>query len=162
MYTERLLNRSELVTFEKSLKEHQKAQTADGHTLVEKAVIEHNMQAAGKIYDNIAFPQLAQILRLTVEEAESVAAKMIGEKRLKASIDQTENLLFFESSFTSEATADVGSLLSWDSRIWDICANVTECVDVITNKFPAIVEEAEAKDAQDAAAAAAAASSSRE
>ena len=149
MYTERLLLQTELVTFESSLKAHQQAQTADGTTIVEKAVIEHNMQAAGRIYDNIAFPQLAQILRLSVEEAEAVAAKMIGEKHLKACIDQTENLLFFEgpvgNSADSTSSADVGSLLSWDSNIWDICTNVTECVDVITSKYPDIVEAAEAK-----------------
>jgi COP9 signalosome complex subunit 4 len=139
MYTERLLNTSELTIFEECLKSHQKAMTSDGLSIIEKAVIEHNMQAAGKIYDNIKFTELSKILRLSVDETENVAAKMITEKRLKACIDQTENILIFESG-SSEHNSDVLALQSWDSRIWDMCVDVTECIDSITTKYPSIIE----------------------
>lgn len=129
MYTERLLNNSELVIFEGSLAVHQKALTSDGRSIVEKAVIEHNMQAAGKIYDNITFAELASILHLDAQEAEAVAAKMISEKRLRASIDQTVGILSFEvGDFYS---IDSSALISWDDRIREICKDVGELVDKI-------------------------------
>lgn len=130
MYTQRLLNTSELVTFEKFLKSHQKALTSDGYSIVEKAVIEHNMQAAGKIYENIVFPELGKLLRLTAAEAESVAAKMIGEKRLHACIDQTENILVFEGN-VNDYSASIAPLQAWDERNWDICMDISECADLV-------------------------------
>ncbi len=32
--------------------------TGDGFTILEKAIVEHNMVAASKVYDNIRFPEL--------------------------------------------------------------------------------------------------------
>jgi len=116
MYTEQLLRRDELATFEGSLQAHQKAQGSDGFSIPEKAVIEHNMLATGKIYDNIHFGELGQILRLDAATAEKVAARMITEGRLLASIDQTASLLLFE--------ADADALLSWDERIKELCDDV--------------------------------------
>jgi len=130
MYTERLLSNSELAIFEASLAVHQKALTSDGRSIVEKAVIEHNMQAAGKIYDNITFVELASILHLDSIEAEAVAAKMISEKRLRASIDQTVGILSFEGGELHNI--DSSALISWDDRIRDICKDVGELVDAIT------------------------------
>jgi COP9 signalosome complex subunit 4 len=49
MYTQQLLRADELNSFEATLAPHQIALTSDGFTVPEKAVIEHNMLAAGKI-----------------------------------------------------------------------------------------------------------------
>lgn len=62
--------------------------TADGFTILEKAIIEHNMLATGKIYFNIRIPELSNILLIDERRTEKVAAVMIGEGRLNASIDQ--------------------------------------------------------------------------
>ncbi len=62
--------------------------TQEGFTILEKAVIEHNMLAIGKIYMNIYFTELSKLLNIDVRRAEKVAATMITENRLKASIDQ--------------------------------------------------------------------------
>lgn len=62
--------------------------TYDGFTLLEKAVIEHNMLAIGKLYMNILFTELSKLLNIDIRRAEKVAAMMITENRLKASIDQ--------------------------------------------------------------------------
>ena len=40
-----------------SLSKTEKAVAGDGLTILERAVIEHNMVAASKIYDNIAFEE---------------------------------------------------------------------------------------------------------
>jgi COP9 signalosome complex subunit 4 len=144
MYTEKLLLTSELSLFEKCLKDHQKALMADGHSIVEKAVIEHNMQTTGKIYKNIKFTELAKILRLqNASDAEEVAAKMITEKRLNASIDQTEDILIFENGNIGSGSTGNDTpgeaLTSWDERIRDLCNDVTETVDTIFKKYPALI-----------------------
>jgi hypothetical protein len=46
--------------------------TGDGFTISEKAIIEHNMHAIGKIYTNIRFSELANILDLHESRAEKV------------------------------------------------------------------------------------------
>lgn len=46
------------------------------------------MLAIGKIYMNIHFTELSKLLNVDVRRAEKVAAMMITENRLKASIDQ--------------------------------------------------------------------------
>ena len=133
MYTEQILRREELATFEASLAAHQKAMTSDGFTIPEKAVIEHNMLATGKIYDNITFTELGNILRLDAARAEKVAARMIVEDRLKASIDQTEGLLIFG--------ADASALRSWDERIKEVCSDVGELVDTVNASYPTLVAQ---------------------
>ena len=128
MYTERLLFSEELESFEAILSEHQKAITGQGWTIVEKAVIEHNMLAASRVYDNITFVQLGSLLRLNAHEAEKTAAKMITEGRLNASIDQTESLLNFDS--------DNKPLQGWDDRIRDVCTLVSDTVDSLVARSP--------------------------
>ena len=102
------------------------------------------MQTTGKIYKNIKFTELAKILRLqNASDAEEVAAKMITEKRLNASIDQTEDILIFEngnigSGSTGNDTPEE-ALTSWDERIRDLCNDVTETVDTIFKKYPALI-----------------------
>lgn len=66
---------------------------SDGFTFLEKAVIEHNMLAIGKIYENIRLPELASILMIDERRAEKVAATMITENRLQGYIDQSGKLL---------------------------------------------------------------------
>lgn len=139
LYMERLLlDQNELDTFENSLVDHQRAIISDGRTYLQKAVIEHNMQAASKIYENIAFPELGSILRLGTKEAEAVAAKMISDKHLHASIDQTENMLIFGGAMPDGA--DTAGLISWDDRIHDICKEASDAVDVLVLKYPALHE----------------------
>lgn len=47
--------------------------TSDGFTIPEKAVIEHNMAATGRVYDNIRFDELANILLLDPQRVEKVS-----------------------------------------------------------------------------------------
>ena len=66
--------------------------------VVKQAINEHNMLSASKIYRNIHLVELGALLDLSPEQAEQVASKMIEEKRLKATIDQIDNLIEFENS----------------------------------------------------------------
>ncbi len=67
MYLDRLIKRSELKEFESLLQPHQKATTSDGSTILEHAVVEHNLLAASKLYNNITFEGLGALLEIPSE-----------------------------------------------------------------------------------------------
>ena len=60
---------------------------------------------------------------MSARQAEKMAAKMISEGRLRASIDQVEGILEFQE--------DNNPIKSWDERIEQVCSNVSNCVDVL-------------------------------
>lgn len=72
-------------SFAQQLRPHQCAITTDGSTVLDRAVIEHNLAAASKLYNNIYFTELGSLLGCTSEKAESTASKMVMEDRLKVS-----------------------------------------------------------------------------
>ena len=51
--------------------------TSDGFTIPEKAVIEHNMAATGRIYDNIRIAELGNILLLDANRVEKVTLNLL-------------------------------------------------------------------------------------
>ena len=53
--------------------------------MLDRAVIEHNLAAASKLYNNIYFTELGSLLGCTPEKAEGTASKMVMEDRLKVS-----------------------------------------------------------------------------
>ena len=73
-------------SFAEQLRPHQCAITTDGSTVLDRAVIEHNLAAASKLYNNIYFTELGQLLGCTPEKAESTASKMVMEDRLKVQL----------------------------------------------------------------------------
>jgi COP9 signalosome complex subunit 4 len=65
--------------------------TLDGfYSLLEWAVIQHNLLAASKLYLNIGFAALGGLLGITALEAEQTASKMIAEERLLGKKDERE------------------------------------------------------------------------
>jgi COP9 signalosome complex subunit 4 len=58
MYMEQILSRTEMSEFEESLQAHQKVKLADGFTILEKAIVEHNMVAASKVHPPSLPPSL--------------------------------------------------------------------------------------------------------
>ena len=78
-----LLNCSQVDAFAQQLRPHQCAITTDGSTVLDRAVTEHNLAAASKLYNNIYFSELGQLLGCTPQKAESTASKMVMEDRLK-------------------------------------------------------------------------------
>ena len=96
MYKDRLLRRAEVESFAKSLLPHHQALVGStGKTVLEVAVLEHNVVACSKLYNNISFQQLGTLLDITPFEAEKICSKMIGEKRLAGTIDQVDEMMFF-------------------------------------------------------------------
>lgn len=101
MHTHQIIRPSELVQFDASLADHQKAVMSDGLTIMERAVVEHNMIAVSDVYESIYLSELAWILGVTQTKAESIAASMIMDGSIRASIDQVDGLLLFSNDETS-------------------------------------------------------------
>eukprot|EP00812_Abedinium_dasypus_P012229 NODE_5758_length_557_cov_261.697211.p1 GENE.NODE_5758_length_557_cov_261.697211~~NODE_5758_length_557_cov_261.697211.p1 ORF type:complete len:155 (-),score=61.16 NODE_5758_length_557_cov_261.697211:75-539(-) len=116
MFLERLIRRSEVQKFEESLLPHQQATMPDGQTVLERAVLQHNVLAASRVYRNMRLPDLGALLEVTPERAEKIAAKMIGEQRLGGFIDQRSGVIHFEG--------DADNLQSWDRYIQNVCNQV--------------------------------------
>jgi COP9 signalosome complex subunit 4 len=97
MYLERFIKMSEVKKFEEGLQPHQKGNTAEGYSVLQKAVLEHNVLALSKIYNNISFDQITKLLEIPIERAESLVASMISEGKIKAHINQSDKFIHFES-----------------------------------------------------------------
>ena len=61
---------------------------SDGLTIMERALIEHNMVAIGQLYSTIYISALGQLLGVSSDRAENIASKMILDGSLIGSIDQ--------------------------------------------------------------------------
>lgn len=133
MYTERLLTPDEVAKFRESLADHQKAKMASGLTYLDRAVIEHNMLAASRVYSNIGFEELGKLLGCDASTAEKMAARMIAEGRLTGSIDQVANIIEFDSSSGGEALA------SWDSRVKALCLTLNTVSEKVGKAYPTVV-----------------------
>jgi len=114
-FLERLTRGREVKQFEETLMPHQKATLGDGQTVLERAMLQHNVLAASRVYKNMRLPDLASLIEVAPERAEKIAAKMIAESRLDGYIDQKSGIIHFESD---------EHLQQWDRHIRDVCTKV--------------------------------------
>lgn len=123
MFLDHILRPAEVKQFEKTLKPHQLAKIAISSndrlasandsgsepdptastrtgpsTVLDRAVMEHNLLASSNIYNNIAFSGLGALLDLTPGAAETMARRMIEQGRLRGTIDQVDKLIWFEGN----------------------------------------------------------------
>lgn len=148
MYLDRLLAPAEVKAFAESLAPHQLASTADGSTVLSKAVTEHNLLATSRLYESISTRSLAALLDLqdskdsaAAEKAEDVAARMIEQGRLKAEIDQIDGVIRFQ---TIEDVAIGGRkqiLRQWDLGVLGLVEDVERVATRIAERYPALADE---------------------
>ncbi|KAI0068839.1 hypothetical protein BV25DRAFT_1817755 [Artomyces pyxidatus] len=176
MFLDHILRPNEVKEFEKTLKPHQLAKvslssndrlasameaddasSADGvstrtgpSTVLDRAVMEHNVLAGSRIYNNITFRGLGALLDLTPGAAETMARKMIEQGRLKGHIDQVDKLIWFEAAReeddaqgkagglgdVNQDTEDTGGLFTkrWDMQIRMTAAHVETMVQHLIEK----------------------------
>ncbi|CAK5275626.1 unnamed protein product [Mycena citricolor] len=177
MFLDHILRSAEVHSFEATLKPHQLAkiaissndrlastaqddELADANepaiskrtgpsTVLDRAVMEHNLLASSKIYNNITFRGLGSLLDLTPGAAETMARKMIEQGRLRGFIDQVDRLIWFEGSREEddaqgkagglgdvEEAEDTGAPFTkrWDNQIRLTAANVESIVQHLTEK----------------------------
>ena len=164
MFLDRILRSEEIKEFEGTLKQHQLAKIAlsssdrvasadeDANdptiskrtgpsTVLDRAVMEHNLLASSKIYNNITFRGLGALLDLAPGAAETMARRMIEQGRLKGTIDQVERLIWFDAGGdeddaqgkagglgdVEQETEDTGAPFTkrWDMQIRMTAANVS-------------------------------------
>ncbi|GMH43249.1 hypothetical protein BSKO_11171 [Bryopsis sp. KO-2023] len=126
VYMERILRRDEVERFASTLKTHQLAKLPDDSTILDRAVMQHNLLSASKLYNNIYIEELAALLGVDSDRAESIAADMIAEGRLKGSIDQVEGLVIFDG--------EEEPLMEWDKQVQSVCQSVNDIIDKMQKK----------------------------
>lgn len=143
MYLDRIIRRSELQEFEALLQVHQKASTLDGSSILDRAVFEHNLLSASKLYNNITFEELGALLEIDPKKAERIASQMLTEERMNGYIDQIDGIVHFEGKFTKIYTVNFiefknDSLIlarltlpTWDKSIQSICYQVNAVIEKI-------------------------------
>ncbi|KAJ9627280.1 hypothetical protein H2203_003742 [Taxawa tesnikishii (nom. ined.)] len=148
IFLDRLLKPAEVKAFEEKLQAHQKALTSDGSTVLEKAVLEHNLLAASRLYGNISTQGLGNLLGVNADKAEEYAALMMEQGRLVGYIDQIDGLIFFERQGEAQAEgqlkqagAGVGAVGSKELRMWDanvqgLAEEVERVTTMIQNEHP--------------------------
>jgi COP9 signalosome complex subunit 4 len=143
MFLDRLLTPEEVEKFAKGLAPHQLAKTGDGSTVLQRAVIEHNLRGASRLYNNITFDALGLLLGLDEDKAEDTTAKMIEQGRLVGRIDQIERVIWFEGG---EATGEKGSgraegvvgreLKKWDFNVQGLAEEVEKVTSDLQFRYP--------------------------
>lgn len=134
MYHGGILKKVQVVQFQESLSAHQLAKLSDGSTVLDKAIMEHNLLSVSKLFRNISFQLLGNLLSVSPSQAELIAASMIEEGRMSGTLDQVESLIHF----TQESGVD-----QWNKSITDMYSQLDQIVSKITKKHPEWVKISE-------------------
>eukprot|EP00386_Alphamonas_edax_P004366 GDKI01013835.1.p1 GENE.GDKI01013835.1~~GDKI01013835.1.p1 ORF type:complete len:452 (-),score=131.29 GDKI01013835.1:125-1480(-) len=119
MFLGRIIKKDEVHKFSEKLEDHHKAVGPDGTTLLDKAMLQHNVLAASRVYLNMRLIDFGALLDVPRAQAEKMAAKMIQEKRMEGFIDQSVGVIHF-------GKAESEHLKQWDDQVQALChrANV--------------------------------------
>ncbi|KAI9651928.1 MAG: hypothetical protein M1829_002105 [Trizodia sp. TS-e1964] len=150
IFFERLLSSPEVEKFEERLAPHQLSKMADGSTVLEKAVIEHNLLGASRLYSNINVDDLGNLLGLPSHKAEEYAARMIEQGRMLGRIDQIARVIIFESGEGSGAKTKAGQadrvvgkeIKGWDENVQVLTEGLEKVTTYLQQRFPGFVEAA--------------------
>jgi COP9 signalosome complex subunit 4 len=142
IFLDRLLSPDEVHAFAQKLQPHQMAKTADGSTVLDKAVLEHNLLGVSRLYTNIPFENLGAMLGVDADRAEAYAAQMIEQARLSGYIDQIDGLIHFapdtsaDGSKTSAVNAGARELRMWDANVQGLAEEVERVTTMIQTAHP--------------------------
>ncbi|KAF5595842.1 COP9 signalosome subunit 4 [Fusarium subglutinans] len=146
MFLDRLLSPEEVDKFAEGLQPHQLATTSDGSTVLAKAVVEHNLLGASRLYSNIRFEALGTLLGLDADKAEETTARMIEQGRLVGRMDQIDGIVYFEGG---EASGEKGSgraeiivgkeMRNWDANVESLAEEVENVTNALQKEFPEFV-----------------------
>mmetsp|Transcript_18879 Transcript_18879/g.27924 ORF Transcript_18879/g.27924 Transcript_18879/m.27924 type:complete len:390 (+) Transcript_18879:68-1237(+) len=104
-----------------SLATHQQAIRGDGLTILQRAIVEHNMIAVSRLYRSIYLKEL-QDKFLGGVPAEKIAATMIMDGSLQGEIDQVDGVLYFGKKKEEDI---------WNKGITSFCLELNQASDAI-------------------------------
>lgn len=130
IFLDRLLSTSEVSAFASGLQVHQKAKTSDGSTVLDKAILEHNLLAVSRLYQNISISSLGVLLGTDAERAEAYAAGMMESQRLGGSIDQIAGVVYFNVKGAGHDTA-AHDLRAWDANVQGLAEEVEKVTTML-------------------------------
>ena len=64
MFLGRVIKKPDVRSFDESLQVHQKTVSSDGYSVLDKALIEHNIEVISRLYKNISFEELGRFLEI--------------------------------------------------------------------------------------------------
>ena len=127
MYYGGILKKDQVAEFQESLLSHQLAKLADGSTVFDRAIMEHNLLSVSKLFSNITFQLLGYLLSVSPSQAEQIAASMIEEGRMSGTLDQVESLIHFSQENPME---------EWNKSITQMYSQLDEIVSKVAKKHP--------------------------
>ena len=77
MFVGEVIKNEHVEEFKQKLEDFQNVTGGDGYSVLDKALIEHNIVVISKIYMNIRFGELGNFLGINQEQAEDFVAKMV-------------------------------------------------------------------------------------
>lgn len=87
MFAGQVIKKPDVKVFEQSLAVHQNVRSKEGYTVLEKSLLEHNIEVISKLYANISFTELGRFLEIQPAQAEKLISQMVIENRIKATLD---------------------------------------------------------------------------
>lgn len=91
-----------------NLAAHQLQKRGTSESVLDEAIVEHNIYAASRVYSAITIASLAELVQRTPDECEAIVARMIMQKRLPTScwIHQVAGAVYFAPEDELEADID--------------------------------------------------------
>jgi COP9 signalosome complex subunit 4 len=141
IFFDRIMPPEEVKAFAAKLSPHHLAKTADGSTVLDKAVLEHNLLGVSRIYNNIGIDRLGELLGIDPDRAEENAARMLEQGRLAGSIDQIDRYIYFEGEGSGQRKTghtNIGrkELRKWDSNVEGLAEDVEKVTMMIQKEHP--------------------------
>lgn len=140
IFLDRVLTPDEVKAFAEKLAPHQMAKTADGSTVLDKAVLEHNLLGVSRLYSNIAIENLGNMLGVDSDRAEAYAAQMSEQGRLSGYIDQIDGLIHFKPEGSGTANDGTRELRMWDANVQGLAEEVERVTTMIQTTHPQFYE----------------------
>ncbi|CAD5220110.1 unnamed protein product [Bursaphelenchus okinawaensis] len=129
MSKEKLIDPALLPQFEASLKPEQKIKDKDGNTLLENAVLQHNLLAVSRIYKCVSFDDVSELLGIAPDMVEKAVTRLISTGSLAGEVDQIERLITFDEP-------EKKSPIDWNSYVISVCDQTNKVNELISAYHP--------------------------
>jgi COP9 signalosome complex subunit 4 len=106
-----ILRANEVQAMREFLQAHHLEAQRDGLSVFQRAIAEHNLLSMSKVYMNMNFDQLGEILNVNAPQAEKVTARLISDGCVQGCIDQVDRLVYFD--------LDDDPTIEWDEIVID-------------------------------------------